>query len=203
MNPRARLSWQDIPLTSRAYALRNFILPWYLQMFRRDTVEIIVAGEWEPPLADEYQYIEVPAKVYGIRDVIDQRQAAFEAARADILVYQTDDHMLDLTMENVPRIMEKHNADILVPQRRSRLHSNHSVELPNGLFGDGNGYIPFHAACYRRHVLEAVPWTSIEGNIALDVEHAVKLAQTGASAFWTNTIFVWDIEPLHDEWSVP
>jgi hypothetical protein len=160
-----------------------------------------VAGAWEPPIADEYIYVPVPNASYTIRDALRQRSAAFERATCDFLVYQSDDHMFDLSLRFAPHMMTEMEGDVLVPQRLTRLHNNRPTVLPNGLMGDGQGYVPFHGAIYRRAVLEACPWDALVGTMSLDVEHSGMLARHGANALWTRNITLWDVEQDRDLWS--
>ena len=139
-----------------------------------------------------YRVIDVPPVTSNILDVLRQRQAGLIHATGDILVFQSDDHIVFDDLNLVEPLMRALDADVLVPSRWTRIRG-----IPEPL-NDGRreGYAPFHCAAYRRRVLDECPWMVADGEpISLDVRHSNAMKLAGFRIVWTDELQVYDIEP--------
>lgn len=178
------------PYVWRAYALQNFILPAYIADPGID--EIIVVGEWYP--GEGYTYVEAPSIHFSSDDALHQRQAGFEAATGDVLIFQHDDHILDPTFTDV---LEACAVYVVVPQRWTRLRNAEGERLPNG----EPHYISGHCAIYRREVLKFCPWSAVPVCRTWDIEHTKQIRAANFSVHWSDTLRVWDCEFGASPWT--
>lgn len=179
----------------RSYALRTFILPRYLA--DPTLGEVLVVGEWEEAPEHLYKYVHVPAQHHGIGDAIVQRQAGFDAATGDLLVFQSDDHVFDASLSNAEPIMQQHHVDVLVPMRRTRMRKLESERVNGGEASERypRGYVPWHGAVYRRSAIEAAPWSALQPPyLSVDVQHADRLRDAHQHIAWTDALVLWDVD---------
>ena len=181
-----------VPYGWRAYALQNFILPAYCAESTLD--EVIVVGDWHE--GEGYKYIPCPVSDHksGV-DSIPQRQVGFEAATGDILIFQHDDHFLDLGSLN--NVMPSMPADVLAPARYTRLRNIDGERLNDG---SEAGYVNGHCAIYKREVIETCPWNKLPEVFPLDIEHTKQILAAGFTIKWTDDIQVWDVECGAEPW---
>lgn len=166
---------------SRLYALRHWIIPSYLNNKYVD--ELIVVGEYEA--GDGYRYVSVPSVHKTCVDALAQRQAGFEAATGDWLVFQHDDHVLDEWFGLDAR------ADVLSPMRVrtgvGRLNNGEAAFNPSP-------YISGHCAVYKRAVLEACPWGAVPPQHTWDCAHTAQIRAAGFTINWTDAMRIRDVE---------
>src|SRR5690606_23637498 len=143
-------SCSPTPHALRAYALRQFILPRYLDDHL--VSEVIVAGEWED--GEGYTYVHEPSRFFSCVDALAQRQAGFEAASGDLIVFTHDDHVL--AGDFFAYLVNGFSGDAILPTRLKRLEGGREIALPNG--GE-DGYVSGHAILMRRALVEAAPWS--------------------------------------------
>jgi len=185
------LSSGKMPHSWRAYALQNFILPSYVEGCEID--EVIVAGRWCE--GEGYTYVPVPAVHHSWADCIAQRQAGFEESTGDILIFQHDDHLLDLASLN--DVMPMMAADVLSPARYTRLRNVAGERLNDG---SRDTYICGHCAIYKREVIERCPWKDVPVKFTMDVEHTNQIRDAGFEIAWTDMIRIWDTEHGATPW---
>lgn len=192
--------------SQRAYALQNFILP--AAIADPDLDEVIVVGEWHD--GEGYTYVPKPSIHFSSDDAPHQRQAGFEAAKGDWLIFQHDDHMLESAHFTT---YEDAEADVLIPQRWTRLRNVAGERLPNGepsppggertsptSVDFHGGYISGHLAIYRREVLEACPWSEVPAERCWDVRHTEQIRAANFNIHWSDTLRVWDVEMGSKPW---
>ncbi len=190
LGPRSRgiLSSSGIRHGERAILLGNVILP----MLRTtpEVGETIVVGEYEA--GDGYRYIECKSAAFNATDALAQRQTGFEASKGDVLIFQHDDHIMDLaSLEALDRqYIQDGSWDVLVPRRKAR-SGNAVIELNNGA---ADGYVMGHVCVMRRSMVEKVPWGSVARVHTWDVDHTVRLQAAGARIRWVEDLVVWDLE---------
>lgn len=180
------ISSGKVPYSWRAYALQNFIIPWYVD--NPAIYEIIVAGVWHP--GDGYEYVHVEPEHYNWADCIAQRHAGFNAANGDVLVFQHDDHIL----RDMPSRMA--GFDVISPSRWTWLRGD--PEKLND--GSADGYIDGHCAIYKREVIERCPWSQVPKVFTLDVEHTKQIREAGFTILFTEHIKCWDVEYGAEPW---
>jgi hypothetical protein len=143
LQDRESISSGRVPHKWRQYALRNWILPQYIADPYID--EVIVVGSWEE--GEGYTYLPCPSKHFNAADALEQRQMGFERSEGDVLIFQHDDHMLDLFvfnnwMMNMQVAQEKTHpempADVIIPMRYTRARNIVGERLNNG---EDMGYI--------------------------------------------------------------
>lgn len=193
------------PYEQRAYALQNFILPAYIA--DPDVDEVIVVGEWMD--GPGYTYVPSSSIYYSSDDAVHQRQAGFEAAKGDWLVFQHDDHLLEnewwgddepngsSELDYLFNQPGEVGCDILVPQRWTRLRNITGEKLPNG----ESSYISGHCAIYRREVLERCPWNRVAVCRTWDMFHSEQIRNEGFNIHWSQTLRVWDVEAGSHPWT--
>ena len=204
------------PHAQRAFALRNFILP--AAIADPTFNEVIVVGEWEP--GNGYTYIEVPSKHFSCVDALQQRQVGFEKSRGDVVIFQHDDHILEVWPldhgYNAVEVFEEEEPSVLVPARYTRLRNVNGERLYNGepdlVFDDKGvyaveflqrqvrGYISGHCAIYRREVLEKCPWGDVSEKFTWDVQHTAQIRAAGFKITWSSALKVWDVEAGSRPW---
>lgn len=213
------ISSGKVPYRDRAYALRSWVLPLYIQNPYID--QLIVVGVWEE--GDGYEYVHCPASKHGNGvDALVQRQAGFERATGDVLVFQHDDHFLDMYThhretgkagpswflpvinQGTPEMSlflerEKQHVgwQVLSPSRYTRLRNVSGERLNDG---SRDGYINGHCAIYRREVIERCPWNGLPEKFIWDVLHTQQIREAGFKIEWTDAIKVWDIEAGARPW---
>lgn len=192
------------PHSWRAYALRNFILPYYAQL--PFVEKLIVVGEWEE--GEGYTYLHDPSVSFDCCDALHQRQRGFEATDSEIILFQHDDHILDLR-----RPVMLGSQHVISPARWTRLRGR--AERVNG--GEPGwcqkcrkpgcehdirtgGYISGHAAIYHRSVLEKCPWGHVANVYAWDMWHTKQIVGAGFSVCWDEYYRVWDVERGSTPW---
>jgi hypothetical protein len=183
------------PHSMRLYALRSFIIPFYLS--DPHVSEVIVVGEYED--GPGYTYLNVPSKHYSSADALAQRQAGFEASTGDTIIFQHDDHILD------PKWASNldSRADVLIPQRWTRLRSSTPERLNNGEPECNPGvkeYISGHCAIYKRAVLEVCPWGKVPQIRTWDCQHTWQIRDAGFRVTRSDTLKVWDVEFGSSPW---
>ena len=166
------------PYAARRYALGNFVLPALIH--DPFIMEVIVVGEWTP--GDGYTYVPCASRYFSSDDAVAQRQAAFEASRGEFVLFMHDDHILHpkAAREIVSGAMC--DVDVMVLPRFARgMHGD--VAKPNG--GDATPpYLSGHAACYRREILERVPWKSVPAIREWDQAQTMLMRGIGARLAW-------------------
>lgn len=179
---------RTVPHSQRAYVLRNLLLPLYLVDPHID--EVVVAGEWEP--GPGYRYVNIPSRYKSSADALAQRQAGFDASQGDVVVFQHDDHIL------LPGWWAglDSRADVLVPERWTRLRSPFGEQLNNG----APDYISGHCAIYKRKVLERCPWRAVPAVREWDIKHTEQIVAAGFAVRFTDTLRAWDIEHGATPW---
>lgn len=191
----------------RSFALRNFILPAALADPTFD--EVIVVGEWEP--GNGYIYIEVPSVRFSCVDALWQRQAGFERSTGDWIVFQHDDHVLEINPATQLdfRLSTCKDTDILVPARYTRLRDVNGERLFNGEpsqsvkgepYVTKPGYASGHCAIYRHEVLEKCPWGDVPQVYTWDVEHTKQIRDAGFKIEWSSALRCYDIEAGGRPW---
>ena len=197
------------PHEQRAFALRNFTLP--AALADPTFNEVIVAGEWEP--GNGYVYIEVPSKHFSCVDALAQRQAGFERSTGHKVVFQHDDHMLQVTdpytlsasMDPDWGTPAHKQIDVLIPARYTRLRDVNGERLRNGEPQNNInvytlGYVSGHCAIYRREVLEKCPWGDVPEKFTWDIEHTKQIRAAGFNIEWSSALKVWDVEAGSRPW---
>ena len=210
------------PHAQRAFALRNFILP--AAIADPAFSEVIVVGEWEP--GNGYIYIEVPSERFSCVDALAQRQAGFERATGDWIVFQHDDHLLENDLWNgdpyefSSKLIDSLSGiqtDVLVPARYTRLRNVNGEKLFSGEAKYGTdsiedcegqswpvplarGYISGHCAIYRREVLERCPWSSVRKTFTWDTVHTAQIREAGFSINWSDVLRCYDVEAGSHPW---
>jgi hypothetical protein len=184
---KAVLSSSGIPHGRRAYLLHSVILP--LLRTTPEVSEIVVVGEYAA--GDGYLYVPCPSVAFDCTDALAQRQAGFEASKGDVLVFQHDDHIMDLaSLETLDRQYTRDDSwDVLVPRRKAR-SDNEVLELNSG---DGR-YVMGHACVMRRSAVERAPWGQVDKVFTWDVRHTQNLTEAGARIRWVSDLVVWDLE---------
>ena len=167
------------PHAARAHVLRSVILPLAMSMFD----DVIVAGEWEDGAG--YRYVPCPSTTFSCVDALAQRQAGFEAATGDVLVFQHDDH---LVLPFAPALLAALRG-VLVPTRKTNLRSRNEV-LPNGF----PSYISGHCAIYARAVLDACPWGAVPPVHVWDIAHTAQIHAAGFPVNLSSQLIALDIE---------
>ena len=189
LGPRAHEitgSWTFTPHALRAYSLGNFILPFYRADASID--EILVAGEFVE--GEGYRYVPCPSTHFSCIDALAQRQAAFEAATGDVIVFHHDDHMIDYTFAAKLKTADMTKVDVILPERRRRTMGGHEV-LNNG---GKDGYISGHCVVMTREACEKAPWNAVQHVFEWDVSHTRLIAAAGLRALHTDLIWCWDVE---------
>lgn len=177
------------PYAARRYALGNFVLPALIH--DPFIAEIIVVGEWCD--GDGYTYVPCASRYFSSDDAVAQRQAAFERSRGALILFMHDDHILHplAARQIVSGAMD--NVDVMVLPRFVRsMHGD--VRKPNG--GDATPpYVSGHAACYRREILERVPWSAVPAIREWDQAQTMLMRGVGARLAWpSEEPKVYDIE---------
>jgi hypothetical protein len=205
------LSHGGQPYKQRAFALQNFILP--AAIADPDIDEVIVVGEWHD--GEGYTYVPKPSIHFSSDDAPHQRQAAFEVAKGDWLVFQHDDHMLENRSYNwdsdfAKAVLRKLDEPcVVIPQRRTRLRNVAGERLPNGEPREDPyypasmqpiGYISGHCAIYRREVLEQCPWANVPAIRTWDIAHTAQIREAGFNIHWSDSLRVWDVEAGSTPW---
>lgn len=193
-----------VPYSWRAYALQNFIIPNYLSDPAID--ELIVVGHWHADAG--YTYIPTEPVHYNWADCIAQRQAGFEAARGDILIFQHDDHLLDSLTEDFPgdRIYSAFadcpSAESDFPSVISCSRYTCARRARGEALNDGsaNGYIDGHCAIYQREVIERCPWKDVPAVFTMDVAHTQQILAAGFTIAYNTGIAVRDVEYGAEPW---
>lgn len=181
-DPTTRNSQQIGLHATRAYALKHWIIPSYLA--DPHISELIVVGEFEA--GDGYRYIWMPSIHKSCVDALSQRQAGFDAASGDWLVFQHDDHTLAPGWQNGLDV----RADVLNPTRwraGARLNNGEADFNPAP-------YISGHCAVYKRRVLETCPWGSVPPQHTWDQAHTAQIRTADFSISWTDAMRVRDVE---------
>ena len=196
---------QGVPYNSRAYALRNFILPRYIA--DPYISEIIVVGSWEE--GEGYRYIHSPSKYFSAVDALEQRQIGFEVSRNNILVFQHDDHFIELDW-NVYRDLDlgfslSSGYDVVSPARYTRLRNVSGERLNGGEPGynqwsTSEGHINGHCAIFSREVIEKCPWTSANKIFTWDISMTQNIKAAGFKIIWHESIKCWDVEMGSEPW---
>jgi len=174
-----------VPYSWRAYALQNFILPAYIESSFID--EVIVAGHWHAGAG--YRYLPVEAVHFNWADCIAQRQAGFEAAFGDTLIFQHDDHLLRLKERFVPAHFLA--ADVISPDRFTRARLVEGEPLNSGR---ADGYIDGHCAIYKREVIERCPWKDVPIQFTMDKAHTEQIKAACFRIHWSRVLKVQDVE---------
>ena len=174
------ISSGKVPYSWRTYALQNFIIPTYVNSPWID--QLIVAGHYRAGVG--YEYVPVEPEHHSWADCIPQRQAGFERATGDTLIFQHDDHLLELTEAAFPE------ADVVSPDRKTRTLDPAGERLNSGW----GKYIDGHAAIYRREVIERCPWKDVPTVFTLDMEHTKQIQDAGFKVMWTEKVVAWDVE---------
>lgn len=203
------LSSGKVPYSWRAYALKNFILPRYCSDPYID--EVIVSGIWEE--GEGYKYVRVPPIHFNWADCIAQRQAGFEAASGDVLIFQHDDHVLeracilidprDQTTVYLSHYMSPEGTadnkqyDVLSPARytRARVFAGERLNA-----GEAEKYIDGHLAIYRREVIGRCPWKEVPAQFTMDVAHTKQIRAAGFNIVHTDAVRCWDVERGSEPW---
>jgi len=220
---RSSTPWRSVshggqPYEQRAYALQNFILP--AAITDPDIDEVIVSGEWHD--GEGYTYVPKPSIHFSSDDAPHQRQAGFEAAKGDWLIFQHDDHMLENPLESAvnhdlegqlkaeieyAKCYASPSADVLIPQRWTRLRNVAGERLPNGEPQEYSshpveafGYISGHCAIYRREVLEKCPWSEVPAIRTWDMSHTEQIREADFNIHWSDSLKVWDVECGSTPW---
>ena len=185
----ARSATKGAPYAMRRFALGNFILPAYVH--DPHIAEVIVVGEWCE--GDGYTYVPRASQYFSSDDAVAQRQAAFEASSGDFILFQHDDHVLHphAARQLVTGAMDL--VDVLVLPRFARaLHGD--VSKPNG--GSATPpYVSGHAACFRREILDKVPWSAVPAIREWDQAQTMLLRGVDARIEWPReTPRVYDVE---------
>ena len=187
LGPRAREitgSKSSTPHAIRAYALRQFIIPRYVD--DPFVSEVIVVGEWEP--GDDYTYVHSPSEFFSCVDALAQRQAGFDASSGDLVAFTHDDHIFDHTAFGLLR--EGFPGDVFIPSRFKRTHGK-AVELPNGA---SEGYVSGHASIIKRRMGYAAPWSKVEKIHTWDISHTNLLREAKAEIVTSENVRVYDVE---------
>ena len=186
-----QLSSGKVPYSWRAYALQNFILPAYIENPFID--EVIVAGHWREGAG--YTYLPVEAVHFNWGDCIAQRQAGFEAASGDTLIFQHDDHLLDLKEQ--PLVKPMGVTDVISPDRFTRARRMEGERLNSGW---ADSYIDGHCAIYQRKVINKCQWKDVPLKFVMDKLHTEQIVAAGFKIMWTETIRVQDVEYGASPW---
>lgn len=200
LGPRAKEitgSRSTTPHAIRAYALRNFVIPRYVD--DPWVSEVIVVGEWEE--GEGYTYIHSPSRFFSCVDALDQRQAGFEASSGDLIAFTHDDHVL--ATDTFIRLPTSFEHDLVLPRRFKRTAEG-EIQLPNGA---SEGYVSGHASLIKREMCERAPWGEVEKIHTWDLSHTKLLAREkakvveGAKVYdielGTTGLEVWDEDPHH------
>jgi hypothetical protein len=174
----------------RAYALRNFLIPRYVDEPAID--ELIVAGEWEE--GEGYTYVPCPSTYFNCRDALAQRQAGFEASTGDVVIFQHDDHLLESRYQLRQELND--GADVVVPGRWTRLRDPDGEPLNNG-YPD---YISGHCALYQRAVIERCPWKDVPPEYTWDQAHTQQIRAAEFTIVWARHLTCWDVEMGSTPW---
>ena len=199
-----------VPYNTRAYALRNWILPQYIADPYID--EVIVVGSWHE--GEGYQYIPSPSKYFSCVDALEQRQLGFEASNGDVVIFQHDDHVLESPdwlrdyFDSCCLLADskfKKPAAVLSPSRYTRLRSISGERLNNGEPGYNShvppgGHLSGHCAIFRREVIERCPWTDAQKVFTWDVSATQNIVTAGFKIVWTDAIRCWDVEEGSTPW---
>lgn len=174
----------------RAYALRHFIIPAYLAS--PFVHEVIVTGSFVP--GDGYLYLNVPSRAFNCTDALAQRQAAFDASTSDVLVFQHDDHLLEV--RDIARLEHMiRSADVIVPARYTRERVQAGERLNNGEpSAASTGYISGHAAIFKRAVLDVCPWQAVPRVHTWDNELTQQVMAAGFRVTFDASVAVYDVE---------
>ena len=201
MEPGPRFSGK---YKDRAYALQNFIIPQYVNDPYID--EIIVVGSWQE--GDGYKYIPCPSKYFSCVDALEQRQRGFEACEGDVVIFQHDDHVLDIPLKmktNTRWFSLVNRGDVLSPARYTRLRYPDGERLNAGEPGFNEwvppgGHLNGHCAIFNREVIERCPWTNADKVFTWDVSMTHQIRKAGFEIAWSNMIRCWDIEKGSTPW---
>lgn len=205
-----------VPYNTRAYALRNWILPQYLSDPYID--EVIVVGSWEE--GEGYQYIPSPSKYFSCVDALEQRQLGFEASKGDVVIFQHDDHVLSNpytgpyynrsnSLQDLVEYAGEENdyifADVWSPARYTRLRFVNGERLNNGEPGYNehvppSGHLSGHCAIFRREVIEQCPWTDAQKVFTWDHSMTQAVVVAGFKIVWTDAIKCWDVSFNEEPW---
>ena len=184
-----------VPHAMRIYALRNIILPHYSA--DKNISELIVVGEWEP--GEGYTYIKCPSVHFSSVDALKQRQVGFEASTGDVVIHSHDDHIL---APDWATCLDS-RADILIPQRWTRLRHSFGEVLNNGepTPQDPRGYVSGHCAVYKREVLERCPWSMVPAIRTWDMQATRLYDDAGFKIVRSQTLRCYDTEFGSSPWA--
>ncbi len=151
-----------------------------------------MVGEWQE--GNGYKYIKSKSKYFSCVDALDQRHKASKEVTGDIVVFQHDDHVMDMTM---PYRLK--NSDIwddldVVSPTRLRRETTGLVRLENG---SGEDYIGGHCSVMTAEALRLAPWNKVYKVHTWDVAHTLLLMEKNLRLGFAEDIFVYDVEPYH------
>jgi hypothetical protein len=178
-----------VPHCDRAYALRNFIIPYYQHHPGVD--ELIVVGEWEP---GDYIYVHSPSEHFNWNDALVQRQRGFAASQSAWIAFSHDDHWIELPKHWTP----PPHSDVVVPDRWTRLRKGSGERLNNGR---NERYVMGHCALYAREVIYNCPWDGVPPTRRIwDVQHTEMIVDRGYHIHWDDGLIAWDVEMGAQPW---
>ena len=203
MQPEITLSSGKVPHSWRGYALRNWILPAYINNPYID--QLIVSGVWEE--GEGYEYVCCPSVNFDCTDALFQRHAGFLKATGDILIFAHDDHFLPEMPDPIGKCMDRDEVyGVISPSRYTRLRKVEGERLFNGEdrfpFSNCPGvpYISGHCGIYRREVIEKCPWNKVDKVFTWDICHTRQIKEAGFKINWTDDIRCWDVENGSEPW---
>lgn len=197
-----RLTWEDGPAyPSRAFILRNLLLPWLSAMQRFD--RIVVVGEWE--IGPGYDYVYVAPVYHDVSDLFVQRQAGFDHLPGtnpnDWFLYLNDDTLWD-PANPVPALLEQ--TAVLSPSRWTRSRYPQGERINDGSKASSHwndeDYVCFHGTLVKRWVTERIPWKQLPGGPGSDVLFTRMLAEHGVKWRYAPEYRIWDIEAGVKRW---
>lgn len=173
----------------RVSFMRELILPTLCAQCN----QVIVSGEFEQ--GADYEYQPSPSQFFDCRDVLAQRQAGFQLAKHEWILFQMDDHIVDTTFVTQLQAFQS-RWDIVSPARlsyrdRRELNSGWNDPRPEC---QTNPYIHTHAIVMKRSAVAACPWSALPPIRHFDVAHSARFREAGLQVTIAKQLRVFDLE---------
>jgi hypothetical protein len=162
--------------------------------------ELVVVGDWVelvPPR--DVRYLCVAPLTRTTTDALVKRDAGTLATDSDVIVYLCDDHALHPDFLQALQTVLNEPWDVLVPARCCK-HPESGIIMLNS--GGEHGYCGGHSGVFRRHVVQALPWSAGPHDRCWDTNMSARQQALGFRfvSFHDLPILVEDVEPENRPW---